>query len=146
MPSPESLSASDRPRAQSMEPGEPATMTIIGVVGGFLVTFCLGAIVLAFATSGFDDATATATDSDPVLLLSGERVYVAQCARCHGAEGEGGIGVPIGGGLLVEKYPDIEAQIDVIANGRRAMPGFGTVLSAEEIESVARYEREQLGR
>lgn len=124
---------------------EATWLTIYGLAGGFLLASCLGLLILAFATSGLDQAAATGDRSDPAVLLTGERIYARECARCHGADGRGGSGLPLGGGIVVERYPDVQDQIAVITDGRRAMPGFGGELTPAEIDAVARYEREQLG-
>ncbi len=94
----------------------------------------------ALASCGSDD---TATPSDPVLA-QGQRVYDTNCASCHGRKGDGGL-APKLAGLMTSRYPDIADQEAVIANGRANMPGFAQRLSAEEINAVARYEREFLG-
>ncbi len=75
----------------------------------------------------------------------GEQVYSDNCARCHGPDGEGGVGPTLGGGAVAENYPDIEDQLTVIREGRNAMPAWEGTLSPEEIEAVAVYEREELG-
>lgn len=75
----------------------------------------------------------------------GQQVFDDNCARCHGPEGEGGVGPQLGGGAVVENYPDIEDQLTVIRGGRNGMPAWEGQLSPEEIEAVARYEREELG-
>ena len=76
---------------------------------------------------------------------AGADIYSSNCASCHGADGGGGAGPRLSGDRLVETYPDIDDQIAVIAEGRGAMPAFGDQLSRSQIESVARYEREELG-
>jgi len=83
------------------------------------------------------------TPDDPVLA-QGQQVYRQYCASCHGARGGGGSG-PRLAGVVEQRYPDIEDQIAVIANGRAGMPAFGQRLSADELRAVARYEREALG-
>lgn len=111
---------------------------VFGVVGGFLATFAMGTFVYAVAAAGLDSASsAPSGGGDAVALLTGERIYATQCVRCHGAEGEGGIGVRIGGGAV---------QLRIIAEGRGTMPAFATTLTAEEIRAVPDYERELLGR
>ena len=80
---------------------------------------------------------------------SGQDVYTATCARCHGADG---LGVP-------NKYPplagnpdasDHDFVVDVVTNGlsgkeilgvtyTRDMPAFGNRLSADEIQQVSAY-------
>jgi mono/diheme cytochrome c family protein len=78
--------------------------------------------------------------SDPVLA-QGQKVYNANCASCHGAKGGGGLGMKLAD-VVEGRYPNIDDQIAVIAEGRAGMPGFAGKLSAEELEAVARYERE----
>jgi mono/diheme cytochrome c family protein len=50
-------------------------------------------------------------------------------------------------GVVANRYPNIEDQKAVIANGNGSMPKFGGAngLSDEQITAVARYEREVLG-
>jgi cytochrome c oxidase subunit 2 len=98
-------------------------------------------LVLPLAACGGDDAPSDAAGGD----ASGQEIYEANCARCHGPNGEGGVGMPLGDGA-VEDSLTLEGQIEVITDGRNAMPAWGGQLSAEEIEAVAVYEREELGR
>ena len=92
-------------------------------------------------------------------------LYNSQCARCHtggysagpafeqGA-GSGAMGPALWEGRSVVQFPDIEDQISFIITGsqnavgygvngigRGWMPGFGNVLSAEQIELIVKYER-----
>jgi cytochrome c oxidase subunit II len=100
------------------------------------------AALLAFplAACGGDDEAAGGDGAQ-----SGEEIYSANCARCHGPDGEGGVGPQLGDGAVAENFPDIADQIDIIANGRNQMPAWSDTLSDTEIESVATYEREELG-
>ena len=67
------------------------------------------------------------------------QLYAAQCARCHGADRLGGMGPA----LLPENLERLKRAdaIKVIANGREAtqMPGFGSALSAEDIDALADF-------
>ena len=82
--------------------------------------------------------------ADPVLEL-GRTVYGAQCSSCHGNEGQGGRGKPLDRGRSLERYPEIEAMIEVVAEGKGSgMPRFDDKLDPDEIEAVARYVREVL--
>jgi mono/diheme cytochrome c family protein len=46
-------------------------------------------------------------------------------------------------GVVAARYPDIEDHMAVIREGKGGrMPKFGDQLSPEEIEAVARWERE----
>lgn len=75
----------------------------------------------------------------------GQDVYEDNCARCHGPDGEGGVGPQLGDGAVAENFPDIADQIAVIREGRNGMPAWDDSLTPEEIEAVAVYEREELG-
>lgn len=75
---------------------------------------------------------------------SGAAIYRANCATCHGAAGQGFVG-PALAGVVATKYPDVADQIAVVTNGRGAMPGFGSRLSAEQIRSVVDHTRTKLG-
>lgn len=84
-----------------------------------------------------------ATPDDPVLA-EGQRVYEASCASCHGQGGGGGMAPKLSG--VVEARYTMDEHIDIITGGRPGtnMPAFEDRLSTEEIEAVARYEREVL--
>ncbi|MET0489334.1 MAG: cytochrome c [Acidimicrobiales bacterium] len=75
----------------------------------------------------------------------GETVYSANCARCHGPDGEGGVGPQLGDGA-VEENLTLEEHTEVVTNGRNGMPAWEGQLSPEEIDAVVLYEREELGR
>jgi mono/diheme cytochrome c family protein len=85
-----------------------------------------------------------ARPEDPVLA-EGQRVYDASCASCHGKGGGGGATGPKLSGVVEARYT-LEEHIAVITEGRggSAMPAFRDLLTPEEIEAVARYEREVL--
>ncbi len=81
---------------------------------------------------------------DDPELVQGREVYARACASCHGASGGGGVGLKLSEGAVVEAFPDIEAQIALVAEGRNNMPAFGDRLSVEDQRAVARYTREAL--
>jgi mono/diheme cytochrome c family protein len=74
----------------------------------------------------------------------GAQIYSASCARCHGAEGGGGLGPELAG-VVVESFPDVEDQIALVSGGIGTMPGFANQLSEEEIRQVVEYTRTELG-
>ena len=104
----------------------------------------LALLVAPLAACGGDDAP-EGSDGTASGAADGQAVYESNCARCHGPDGEGGTGPELGDGA-VEESLTLDEQIDVITNGRNAMPAWEDELSAEEIEAVAVYEREELGR
>jgi mono/diheme cytochrome c family protein len=95
---------------------------------------------LVLGGCGGDGGEDAAVPSDPVLAL-GQQVYRRHCATCHGSRGGGGQGVKLAD-VVEQRYPNIDDQIEVIANGRANMPKFSEKLSQEEMEAVARWERE----
>jgi cytochrome c oxidase subunit 2 len=96
------------------------------------------AATLTFAACGNKGPT------DPLVL--GKKIYDKNCATCHGPQGQGGIGLKLGGGKVVERYPNPIDQTLVIVNGRGVMPAWGRILTADQIAAVVQYTREQLGR
>ncbi len=103
-----------------------------------------GATVVAACGS----AGTPSTPKDPVLA-QGQEIYTRLCASCHGRGGNGGLGPKLAG-VVANRYPNIEDQKAVIANGRGSMPAFsgsaGSALTDDEMTAVARYEREVLGK
>jgi mono/diheme cytochrome c family protein len=108
----------------------------IFAVGAAVVT-----VLLLFAPASNSGGGDSASDgpADP-----GAVVYSDNCASCHGADGGGGVGPALSGGLVVDAYPDIADEIAIIAEGRAAMPSFGDRLTPEELTAVAEYTRESL--
>jgi mono/diheme cytochrome c family protein len=76
----------------------------------------------------------------------GKGVYLALCARCHGAAGEGG-GLP--GGVAVPALSDAKFQASLtdsqmarsIALGKGAMPSFMNDLDRDKLAAVIAYSR-----
>jgi cytochrome c oxidase cbb3-type subunit III len=78
--------------------------------------------------------------ADPSSVTEGKSVYATNCAQCHGAQGEGGIGPN-----LTDSYwlhggspTDIHA---VVHNGvpDKGMPGWGPVLGAKGVQQVTAF-------
>ncbi|MCA1978256.1 MAG: cytochrome c oxidase subunit II [Thiobacillus sp.] len=77
------------------------------------------------------------------LVARGEKVYAANCAACHQANGMGLPGTfPAISGSKVATGP-IDAHIEVVLNGRpgTAMAAFGKQLSDADIAAVVTYQR-----
>jgi mono/diheme cytochrome c family protein/rhodanese-related sulfurtransferase len=73
---------------------------------------------------------------------TGHKVYEQNCAECHGAEGEGGIGTALGNPVMLSLTSDLVIR-HAIVNGREdtEMPAFGEQLSATEIDAVTAFIR-----
>ena len=73
-------------------------------------------------------------------IQRGQAVYTAQCAVCHQANGKGAGTFPALDGAPSVTGPKA-AQIDIVLNGRAAMPPWKGVLSDTEIATVITYTR-----
>jgi mono/diheme cytochrome c family protein len=85
----------------------------------------------------------TGTDARDAELVEGREVWIANCTGCHGAAGSGGVG-PRLAGSVVDRFPEIADQIEVVREGRGMMPAWGGRLTPDEIKAVVRYTREVL--
>lgn len=70
--------------------------------------------------------------------IDGSGLYISNCAACHGAAGEGGVGPALVGNDFVASQ-ELSELVQFLAQGREgtAMPGFGERLSAAEISVLA---------
>jgi mono/diheme cytochrome c family protein len=99
----------------------------------------VAALALAVVGCGGDSATTTTASPATDTTASGggdidaAALYSANCASCHGAGGEGGVG------------PDLRGETDIafiegqVTNGGGSMPAYGDELSADEISAIATY-------
>jgi cytochrome c oxidase subunit 2 len=86
-----------------------------------------------------DDPNKTWTVDE--LKQRGEKVYAANCVACHQANGKGMPGTfPALDGSPAVIGPRAE-QLNVVLNGRKAMPPFKQVLSDTDIAAVITYTR-----
>ncbi|HEX3290258.1 MAG TPA: cytochrome c oxidase subunit II [Gaiella sp.] len=72
----------------------------------------------------------------------GQELWEGSCAKCHGAEGEGGYGPRIAGSALVQ---DDQALATLLHNGGIKMPPVGTDWTDEEIAAITTYVKESVG-
>ncbi len=79
--------------------------------------------------------TAGPTPSAPGAGADGAAIYAANCARCHGAAGEGGVGPD----LRPLTADDTASVVEKIKTGADLMPPFAGTLTPEEIDAVAAY-------
>jgi mono/diheme cytochrome c family protein len=120
-----------------VRPGRRWAATVGVVVGA-------GLFFGACTTVEVADAPAVpigADGSTDAELVAGRAVWIASCARCHGAAGGGGAGPRLTGDRIVERFPTDAALVALVASGRGGMPAFSGRLEPEEIEAVAAYVR-----
>lgn len=78
--------------------------------------------------------------------MSGEELYVNVCRGCHMVDAMGATGA--GGYPSLVANRNLEASgyaIDLVLNGRRAMPPFGEMMSDDQIAAVVNYLRTHFG-
>ncbi len=80
--------------------------------------------------------TAAATTPD----IDAKKIWKIRCIACHGLYGNQGLN---GAANLQEVTTSLEERVNIITNGRQGengvMQAFGDILSAEEIEAVAKH-------
>jgi mono/diheme cytochrome c family protein len=82
---------------------------------------------------------ATQPPTTQASVAAGRDVFVANCARCHGQNAEGGRGPQLAGGAVVQKYPNVADQIAYVEG--HTLPPFRDRLSPEQIRDAVQYTR-----
>jgi cytochrome c oxidase cbb3-type subunit 3 len=86
---------------------------------------------------GMHTATAAETPAKP----DGARLYAQRCSACHGAEGHGGVGVPLALPAFLSSVDDSYLRKTVgLGRPGRVMPAF-TQLTDAEVEAIIAYIR-----
>ena len=106
---------------------------LVNVIEVLTLVVALGFVVALFAN---EPSGGGAARSGP-----GYDVYLDNCARCHGQDGEGGVGPKLAGGAVVSAFPDRADQVRLVEDGEGTMPAFKGDLSRAEIEEVVDYTR-----
>ena len=73
---------------------------------------------------------------------SGEEIFGALCARCHGSDMQGEVGPSLGPGSNAAEQED-DFLATTITRGRGRMPSFGSTLDDEQIERLIAYLRQR---
>ncbi len=90
---------------------------VVNVIEVLTLVVAIAFVVALFANEPGGGSGATAK-SGP-----GYDVYLANCARCHGQDGQGGVGPKLAGGAVVSAFPDPADQIRLVGGrpGRHAV-------------------------
>ncbi|NMP22086.1 c-type cytochrome [Sulfobacillus harzensis] len=79
-------------------------------------------------------------------VVEGARLYQRACLSCHGPRGDGQALVLLPDGTTAPRLDQLSEQgkslprlTQIISKGDGPMPGWGSVMSPVEIESLARY-------
>ncbi len=97
---------------------------------------------LVVATAALTAACGGGGTDSAARPTTGKGIYLANCATCHGVDGQGGVGPRLAG--VAARYPDVDAQIALVTNGLNRMPAFGGRLDPTEIRTVVEYTRTDL--
>jgi mono/diheme cytochrome c family protein len=111
-------------------------------------TVLIGALVLGGACGGKkSDPNVTpalnGSQADDAGLVTGRKVWVGNCVRCHGPSGQGGVGARLAG-VVSKNIPNQQNEINIVTNGAGQMPAWGDKLTDAEILDVVRFTREVL--
>lgn len=109
-----------------------------------VVQYLVLAMVVVFVVALFTNDGSAPSTAATGGAVSGEAVFASNCASCHGSDGTGGVGPALANGAVVEAFPDAADQVVVITEGRNGMPAFGDRLTAEQIQAVTDYTRDDL--
>ncbi|GAA5336351.1 MULTISPECIES: c-type cytochrome [Thermus] len=90
------------------------------------------------------ESAAPAANVDQALMEKGKAIYESHCAACHQANGQG---MPPAFPALAgnPNLKDAQLILNVVKNGRGAMPAVGANFSEEELKAVATYIRNSFG-
>jgi len=93
----------------------------------------------AAAPAGAQPARPSGGAAGSSELAAGKRVFDAQCAWCHGNDGDGGTGPNLHGRLT--HAADLKSIVDIVTNGLPGgdMPTFRGPLTEQNIRRVAGY-------
>lgn len=95
--------------------------------------------------AGFSEAAVAAVDlerlsHDSAVLAEGREIFMQYCAPCHGAEGQGGVGLPLRGPTW-KWGGDSRSMLATIRLGRppSVMPAWSRQMPLERIAKVGAY-------
>ncbi len=73
------------------------------------------------------------------LMARGQKLFDANCAVCHKADGKGAGQFPALDGSAIVKNEDHTQQLHLVLNGKGQMPAWKTVLKDSELAAVVTY-------
>ncbi|ADR22658.1 hypothetical protein MATR_34960 [Marivirga tractuosa] len=125
---------------------ENKAMAIIALL---LTFYIYGASEVGSLTFSKDETTTVSNDSPAndasevviegetaELLKNGKEIYLAECKKCHGADGKKGL---FKAPDLTESQLNLAESVAWIKKGKGVMPAYEEELSENEIEAVALY-------
>ena len=118
------------------------------------MTFFMMILVASLPSSCVAQAQSAARSASETTLSagfrftekSGEQLFSGVCRGCHMSDGTGATGAGTYPSLASNK--NLEASgypIDVVVNGQRGMPPFGSMMSNDQVAAVVNYLRTHFG-
>jgi mono/diheme cytochrome c family protein len=105
---------------------------------------CLVALTLCASAA----ACARSAPAAERIAIDGRALFAQACAKCHAADGSGGLPMAANGprpvNLTAAEWQRSRSDDEIVAtlrDGRGAMPPFKDVISAEQIAALAAYVR-----
>ncbi|MBL0763755.1 SirB2 family protein [Marivirga atlantica] len=109
------------------------TLYIYGVSEAGSLTFSKDSEAKSEITVKGDSVELEVTEG---MLTNGEKIYLAECKKCHGTDGKKGL---FKAPDLTKSELTLEERIAWIKQGKGVMPSYEGKLSADDIKSVAAY-------
>jgi mono/diheme cytochrome c family protein len=117
---------------------------------GFVVTMLAASLLLSCMAQAQSTAPSA---SEPALSTgfgfsekSGEQLFAGVCRGCHMSDGKGASGAGTYPSLVGDR--NLEAggyPVDVVVNGQRGMPPFGSMMNNDQVAAVVNYLRTHFG-
>ncbi|AKC82898.1 cytochrome C oxidase subunit III [Verrucomicrobia bacterium IMCC26134] len=100
----------------------------------------IDAAKLSSSSAQLDDNALWKMSRNPVIVKTGEDIFMTTCASCHGKNMEGGIGVKLSDDQWIHGGRPMDL-IGVVNTGvlAKGMPTWGPVLGAKKISAVVSY-------
>jgi cytochrome c oxidase cbb3-type subunit 3 len=121
-------------------------MTVLRQAGAFSATAVLLGLVSAAAAATAATTTACEKKAD---AAQGRDLFASTCARCHGANGAGGLPVFDGGPsprhfhdhTFQNERTDEQLKLTIINGKGTGMPSFGTIFDEQQLRSLVAHVR-----
>jgi len=117
---------------------------------GFVVTILAASLPLSCMAQAQSTGPSV---SEPALSAgfgfsekSGEQLFAGVCRGCHMSDGKGATGAGTYPSLAGDR--NLEASgypVNVVVNGQRGMPPFGSMMSNDQVAAVVNYLRTHFG-
>jgi mono/diheme cytochrome c family protein len=117
---------------------------------GFVVTMLAASLPLSCMAQAQGTGPSA---SEPALSTgfgfgekSGEQLFAGVCRGCHMSDGKGASGAGTYPSLVGDR--NLEAggyPVDVVVNGQRGMPPFGSMMNNDQVAAVVNYLRTHFG-